>query len=780
LGIENRQPALEELRMSLQPGQTHRTRIRLMVEHLEARNLLANSALVYPGPDGNLIYQPDARDNHIEDFSMVGYQTGLVPLPDTAGGVTVPIQASLDPSSGDQTARIQAAIDQVSQLPPDSNGFRGAVLLTAGEYPINGQLHINASGVVLEGVGADPVNGTRLRATGTSQRTLIQVSGSGSRMTVSGTTHNLVDNYVPVGTTSFNVDSTANLHVGDLVEVHRPSPANWIHDIGMDLLQYPWQPNSKNIDWDRTITNIDGNTITVDAPLTNSLEQQYGGGTIHRYTWSGRLNNVGIENLYGFSDYNGSTDENHSWTLIDIKSTTNAFVHDVTSQYFAFACVEVEHGAKWVTVQDCQCLDPISQITGGRRYSFDIGDGAELSLFLRDYARKGRHDFTIQSLMAGPNAFVNCYSDQAYAESGPHQRWSTGTLFDNVETHGNSGSGINIRKAGNEGTGHGWQGANYVIWNSTADRMNISSPPTAQNWVIGPRANTYSGNAIYESKGMPVDPQSLYYQQLSERQANPAIDRRQYRLGDNDNFHPGDDADYPYVDPDWYAAVQNRAGSVPIVGFDDLRTAHKWVPFTFTFNLAPGEQVIDATLNLGLRRTGSVVEDDRIYLNDLNNSYRFDELGWTPLPTNTGAGRVLDLGSHMDISQLLSGFLNVAIQDDTAVSWAELDLQVINTGAGANLPAGLALATALSNLPMGQTDVNQVMIPGSDSSLPDNLGQDYLAAMSSASALDSAAGPVSVPTASLGTATSAVPVGPGDGSHPTDLGTGLVNADMGM
>src|SRR6516165_7475780 len=150
--------------------------LRLSVEPLEPRCLLSTSSLVYPGADGNLIYQPDARGNRIEDFSMVGYQTGIVPLPDTPGGVTVPVQVVLSPTSGDQKSRIQNAINQVSQLSLDGSGYRGAVLLRAGEYPISGQLRITASGVVLEGEGTSPTTGTRLRATGTSQRTLIQVS----------------------------------------------------------------------------------------------------------------------------------------------------------------------------------------------------------------------------------------------------------------------------------------------------------------------------------------------------------------------------------------------------------------------------------------------------------------------------------------------------------------------------------------------------------------------------------------------------------------------------
>ncbi len=194
-------------------------------ELLEIRSQLTVSSLVYPGPDGHLVYVPNAVGDVIPNFSNVGYMTGDVPLPDTAGGVTVPVMATLNPGAPgvDMTSAIQNAINTVSAMPLQSNGFRGAVLLTAGNYPISGFLSITASGVVLEGQGNNFTTGTRLEASGTTQRQLIQVSGSGSRSTVSGTTHNITDSYVPVGATSFTVDSTANLHVGDTVIVHRPS-----------------------------------------------------------------------------------------------------------------------------------------------------------------------------------------------------------------------------------------------------------------------------------------------------------------------------------------------------------------------------------------------------------------------------------------------------------------------------------------------------------------------------------------------------------------------------
>ncbi len=67
---------------------------------------------------------------------------------------------------------IQAAIDRVSALTPDANGFRGAVLLKKGVYLVEGSLYIRASGVVLRGEG-NGVDGTVLNATQKSQHTLI-------------------------------------------------------------------------------------------------------------------------------------------------------------------------------------------------------------------------------------------------------------------------------------------------------------------------------------------------------------------------------------------------------------------------------------------------------------------------------------------------------------------------------------------------------------------------------------------------------------------------------
>jgi hypothetical protein len=85
------------------------------------------------------------------DFSSAGYAANEKPIP------TVPVRVVIAPTKGDETARLQQAIDNVSALVPDANGLRGAVLLLRGRHEILGGLLITNSGVVLRGQGVSTV-----------------------------------------------------------------------------------------------------------------------------------------------------------------------------------------------------------------------------------------------------------------------------------------------------------------------------------------------------------------------------------------------------------------------------------------------------------------------------------------------------------------------------------------------------------------------------------------------------------------------------------------------
>src|SRR5271154_4798165 len=89
------------------------------------------SQYVAEGADKKLVYKPDAAGNVIPDFSNCGYGGGGGKMPNA---VDVPASVTIEPVQGDATAGIQQAIDQVSALPLDRRGFRGAVLIKKGKY----------------------------------------------------------------------------------------------------------------------------------------------------------------------------------------------------------------------------------------------------------------------------------------------------------------------------------------------------------------------------------------------------------------------------------------------------------------------------------------------------------------------------------------------------------------------------------------------------------------------------------------------------------------------
>ena len=494
------------------------------------------STWVYPGSDGRLVYKKDPRGNQVPDFSNAGYRGGGVALP------VVPVKQMLSPApagspeaAGDDGPRIQAALDAVGALPLDESGFRGALLLKKGTYRIGNAITINRSGVVLrgEGQGAD---GTILLATGTTQRSVVQVNGSGNFTEVAGSRRAIAADYVPVGARTFQVDDAAGFKVGDTVIVHRPSTQEWIDLLGMDAcdsvgtsydtadsngstcLDNPWAPGSKDLRFDRVITAVAGNTLTVDAPIVNALEKTFGGGSVYKYTIAGRISQVGIENLRGDSEFVSPTDEMHGWNFVHFQVVENGWVRDVTAVHYGYAAVNINARSKWITVQDCSCLDQISIITGGRRYAFTVDD-SQMVLFQRCLSTEGRHNFVEGSNVPGPNVFLDSKATNSHDDIGPHHRWSAGGLYDSLTTN----RAINVRNRGNSGSGHGWAGGNMVVWNSTAGSMLIQNPPSAQNWCIG-CTGTLTGDGIRDSDGKPVWPKSLYRQQLMDRLGPAAVD----------------------------------------------------------------------------------------------------------------------------------------------------------------------------------------------------------------------------------------------------------------
>lgn len=459
--------------------------------------------------NGELVYLVDEKGDRIPDFSFCGYRAREKPIPDVPIKVVVPVE------EGDNTRRIQSAIDYVAGLPLDENGFRGTILLAPGIFKVEGGLKISNSGVVLRGSGMNK-DRTIIVATGKDRRTLITIQGEEDKTSTRSV--KITDTYVPVNAQKLTVEADHNLTVGDEILIQMQTNQKWVFELGMnhfggetDWLK--WKPGERDLFWVRTILNLENNTLTLDAPVTCAIDSTWGGGVIWKIENVGRISNIGIENVQLQSAYDtlNMKDEQHAWMAVTMNNVNDAWVRQVTFYHFASSTVAVFANSRRVTVEDCKSLSPVSEIGGQRRFTY-FTEGQQV-LFQRCYAEHGYHDFATGFCAAGPNAFVQCESYQPYNFSGAIDSWSAGTLFDIVNVKGHN---LSFRNRESDNQGAGWCAANSVFWQCTASKIECYKPPTAQNWAFGNWAQ-YSGNGYWHECNSHIEPRSFYYAQLADR-----------------------------------------------------------------------------------------------------------------------------------------------------------------------------------------------------------------------------------------------------------------------
>ena len=328
-----------------------------------------------------------------------------------------------------------------------------------------------------------------------------------------------------MGTFSLTLANTSQFKVGDDIVVYRPGTDQWIKDLKMDQIEArdgtkQWQAKEYNLEFERRIVKIEGNKIFLDNPIVMEMETKYGGAEVYKASFEGRINEVGIENMYIESEYATDTDEDHGWVAVEFSKVKDGWAKNITTKYFGYAATSINSTSKQITVRDSKCLDAKSVITGGRRYSFN-NDG-QLNLFINLESTDARHDYVTGSKTLGPNVFTNCKAVRTHADIGPHHRWAAGTLYDNIQTDGE----INVQDRGNWGSGHGWAGVTQVLWNCKVKRAAVQSPwANGQNYSFGTLGGKYDGrfkgrpDGVWENQNQTgVKPASLYQAQLQDRQ----------------------------------------------------------------------------------------------------------------------------------------------------------------------------------------------------------------------------------------------------------------------
>ena len=190
-------------------------------------------------------------------------------------------------------------------------------------------------------------------------------------MTRDETKQTVADDYVPVGSRNIRVASARGYRAGDTVIVRRIGNQDWINEMGMNSAASPqarWRPF--NVEWDRVVVDVQGNTITIDAPITCAIEKRWGGGEVVKYEDPGRIEKVGVENLRGMSEFDPTkrtreygnmdrpnylgeeyySDEDHYNNFIQFDNIRNGWVRNVTALHFVNSLAATQRGAKWITV----------------------------------------------------------------------------------------------------------------------------------------------------------------------------------------------------------------------------------------------------------------------------------------------------------------------------------------------------------------------------------------------------------------------------------------------
>ncbi|MBV5331007.1 hypothetical protein JZU69_00985, partial [bacterium] len=247
------------------------------------------------------------------------------------------------------------------------------------------------------------------------------------------------------------------------------------------------------IGFKRKIMAISANAITIDCSIVQPMQTKYGGGQIAKYSTSGRLTKCGVEDLriVGIEDGGSpsvSGNGNRLRVGIRPRNLDNSWIHGVTVTRSSEAAV-MTWDAMNMTVEECAYLDPRGAISGGWRYSFCLDAGSTRVLFQRCYSDYGRHDFVTHARIPGPNVFLDCVSEHGLNLLGPHHRWATGTLFDNIK----SNSTMAITEYATRTAGHAFCGAQTVGWNLECGAYICDAAKGSQNYLIGSIGNEAHG-----------------------------------------------------------------------------------------------------------------------------------------------------------------------------------------------------------------------------------------------------------------------------------------------
>jgi hypothetical protein len=501
----------------------------ILLSGIASAALAATSEWAYFDSSGQLAYKTLPSGERIMDFSHAGYMGGGVAIP------TPPVKRTVKPSGGDDSTAIQNALNEVAAL---KLGDRGAVILAPGTFTCSNLLTIGASGVVLRGSGSGE-GGTVIQLKGRAH-TGITVRGRGETPAVEfkPAQATISDAYVPCGAMKVSVADAKLFAVGDAIEIRRPVTAEWIQFMRMDDLRrdgkaQTWLRAGSSTTTERRITAISGNTLTLDAPLSDSFDAKYLGASrasVVKVNPASRVSQVGVESLRITCPPQAINHTESHFSALRINAE-DSWVRDVICEE---TMNSIGVNGRRITLQRVSVLRKAPHQGSSKPAEF-APNGTQVLLDRCSASGDNIWYVATGAGVAGPVVLLNCtFTGNGRAES--HQRWSTGLLYDHCRV---PGGGMDFKNRGSMGSGHGWTMGWGVAWNCEARDFVVQNPPGAVNWLVGcvgdskPAARPFDkepnlARGTEDSPGTPVAPESLYLAQLRERLGEQALRRIGY------------------------------------------------------------------------------------------------------------------------------------------------------------------------------------------------------------------------------------------------------------
>ncbi|KAK4450921.1 hypothetical protein QBC34DRAFT_493434 [Podospora aff. communis PSN243] len=456
------------------------------------------------------------RGDRLPDFSYCGYRAFQQPLPSNQ---TQPAVA-LERKSGDQTRRIQDALDEVA-----ARGG-GVVALGPGEFAVSAKGLTLASGVGLRGAGPSL---TRLKFDELGDVPAISLgNGTSIPSVLPFHTAGITDGYVPIGSSRVTVDNVDGFEPGQRVFVQRQVTEAWVRANGMgDLVLYgeqqTWLKPGTVVRQPRTIKSVDGNEVILDIPLTDALDTNSGlmQPSLVAFDPPPISAEMGIEDLsITLSPSCSGASLNTRCDSPAISFTpwsSDSWARNLELTGFNFY-IETQYNSSRITVQDVvMTRDADAKDAGNtnRALPADIlVQGTQL--LVADCSQQGLEtaaSFAVMtgSLAPGPNAVVRFAVPSESQLIVPHQRWAHGFLVEDTDAQ------VRFINRATNGTGHGWSINAGVGWNLRGKTL-VQSPPLGVNWCIGCSGLIDDrSNGSFLEQGREVMPKSLFGAQLEQR-----------------------------------------------------------------------------------------------------------------------------------------------------------------------------------------------------------------------------------------------------------------------